>query len=294
MRLRGHRLRPRSHRRRDRRVHRHGRERRRGHRRRPTTSRRWDGSAWSAVGAGSGGGNGWFSTTTSINALAGVGSNLFVTGTFQDANGDARADHVAFFDGTDWHPLGSDGAGNGPWTGSGLALALVDRQLYAAGNFTSAGGDPQAQSVASFALSQVIAYPTPTVTAGPSAVPTPTVTQGPSAVPTPTVTPSPPRPTSSRPRRRSAARRSTRRSARRRSGSPPASRAPRSPASSTARATSPAPRRRPTRSSRPASTCSASGRATAPATSIARRRSSASGSRSASCSSQRQRRWVGR
>ena len=129
---------------------------------------RWNGSAWSAVGADSGGANGWFPTTTSINALAGTGSYLFATGTFQNANGDARADNVAFFDGTAWHPVGSDGAGNGPWIGNGLALALVDRRLYAAGSFTSAGGDPQAHSVASFALTQIIAYPTPTVTAGPA------------------------------------------------------------------------------------------------------------------------------
>jgi hypothetical protein len=144
---------------------------------------RWNGSAWSALGAGTGGGNGWLPTTTSINALAGFGSNLFVTGTFLNANGDPRADHVAFFDGSEWHPLGSDGAGNGPWSGTGLALAVVDRQLYAAGSFTSAGGDTQAQSAASFALGQVIAFPTPTVTPGPSADPNPH--------PTPTVTPSP-------------------------------------------------------------------------------------------------------
>ena len=56
---------------------------------------RWDGSAWSAVGADSGGANGWFPTTTSINALASTGSHLFVTGTFLNAGGDARADHVA-------------------------------------------------------------------------------------------------------------------------------------------------------------------------------------------------------
>src|SRR4051812_25636900 len=152
---------------------------------------KWNGSAWSAVGADSGGGNGWFPTTTTINALIGTGTYLFATGTFQNADGDSRADDVAFFDGTDWHPLGSDGAGDGPWIGSGLALALVDRQLYAAGSFTSAGGDPQARSAASFALSQVIAYPTPTVTPAPSSVPTPTVTPGPSPVPTPTVTPGP-------------------------------------------------------------------------------------------------------
>jgi trimeric autotransporter adhesin len=132
---------------------------------------RWDGSAWSALGADSGGGNGWLPTTTSIDALTGAGSNLFVTGTFQNANGDARADNVAFFDGTEWHPVGSDGAGNGPWIGNGLALALVDRQLYAAGSFTSAGGDPQAHSAASFALPQIIAYPTPTVTPNPDPIP---------------------------------------------------------------------------------------------------------------------------
>ena len=194
---------------------------------------KWNGSAWSALGAGTGGTNGWFPTTTSIEALAGTGSNLFVTGSFQNANGDPRADNVAFFDGAAWHPLGSDGAGDGPWVGDGLALALVDRQLYAAGSFTSAGGDPQARSVASFALSQVIAYPTPTVTAGPSAVPTPTVTAGPSRGPDAHGDPGPAAPTSRRPGRRSAGRRSTRPSARRRSGSPPASRAPSSPASST-------------------------------------------------------------
>ena len=146
---------------------------------------RWNGSAWSAVGAGSGSVYGWFPAATSINALIGTGAYLFATGAFQDANGDARADNVAFFDGTDWHPVGSDGAGNGPWNGTGLALAIVDRTLYAAGSFGSAGGDPQAHSAASFPLSQIIAYPTPTVTAGPDPVPTPTVTA------TPTVTPAP-------------------------------------------------------------------------------------------------------
>jgi trimeric autotransporter adhesin len=147
---------------------------------------RWDGSGWSALGAGSGGANGWLPTTASINALVGTGSHLFVTGTFLDANGDPRADNVAFFDGTGWHPVGSDGAGNGPWSGTGLALALVDRRLYAAGSFTTAGGDPQAHSAASFELSQVIAYPTPTVTASPDPIPTPTVT------PSPTPTSAPP------------------------------------------------------------------------------------------------------
>jgi hypothetical protein len=152
---------------------------------------KWDGAQWSAMGSNTAGTDGWFPAATNIYDLTSVGSNVFATGTFQNANGDARADNVAWFDGTKWQPVGSNGAGNGPWVGEGSALALVERQLYAAGNFTSAGGDPQAQSAASFSLTQIIAYPTPTVTPGPSAQPTPTVTPGPAAVPTPTVTPAP-------------------------------------------------------------------------------------------------------
>ena len=152
---------------------------------------RWDGSDWSALGSNTAGTDGWFSTLTTIYGLTSVGSNVFATGLFIDANGEPHADSVAWFDGTEWRPVGSNGAGNGPINGTGLALATVDRQLYLAGSFTSAGGDPQAWHAASYGLSQIIAYPTPTVTAGPSAVPTPTVTPGPSAVATPTVTPAP-------------------------------------------------------------------------------------------------------
>jgi trimeric autotransporter adhesin len=156
---------------------------------------KWDGSAWSAIGSNTGGTDGWFpsATNTYIYGLASFGSYVFATGAFVNANGDALADHIAFFDGTTWHPVGSNGAGggaaNGPWVGEGHALAVVDRLLYAAGNFTSAGGDTQAQSVGSFSLTQIIAYPTPTVTAGPSAQPTPTVTPSPTPAPTPDVTP---------------------------------------------------------------------------------------------------------
>jgi hypothetical protein len=151
---------------------------------------RWNGTAWSAVGSGTGGTDGWFPASTSINALAAASSQIFAAGSFQNANGDARADDIAFFDGTEWHPLGSDGAGHGPLNAQGLALAAFGaRTIYAGGNFTSAGGDSQARSIASFNLAQVIAFPAPTVTPGPQ--PQPTVTPSPAPVPTPTPTPRP-------------------------------------------------------------------------------------------------------
>jgi trimeric autotransporter adhesin len=150
---------------------------------------RWNGSAWSAMGSNTAGTNGWFPTGTNIYGLTTLDSKVFATGTFQNANGDPRADNVAWFDGTNWQPLGSNGAGNGPWVGEGSALKVVGRQLYAAGNFTSAGGDPLAQSAASFSLTQIIAYPTPTVTPGPTAAPTPTVTPSPTPKPADTTPP---------------------------------------------------------------------------------------------------------
>lgn len=113
---------------------------------------RWDGSAWSAMGANTAGDNGWFSTTTYIYGMTTFGDAVFVTGSFQDANGNRLADNVAVFDGTAWKSIGSDGAGNGPWIGEGAALTTLDDKLYAGGSFTSAGGDTNARGVASFRI----------------------------------------------------------------------------------------------------------------------------------------------
>jgi hypothetical protein len=113
---------------------------------------KWNGSAWSAVGSNTAGTDGWFPASTSINALTTSGSSVFAGGTFQNANGDPLADQIAYFDGTTWHPLGSNGAGNGPLNGNVTALATFDRKLYAGGSFTGAGGNTLASFAASFAL----------------------------------------------------------------------------------------------------------------------------------------------
>ena len=118
---------------------------------------RWNpAQAWSALGSNAGGTDGWFPSTAYIYALTSSGSKVYATGSFQDAGGDPTADNVAVFDGSAWHALGSNGAGNGPWIGEGHALAIFPnaepRRLYAGGSFTSAGGDTQARGIASFSI----------------------------------------------------------------------------------------------------------------------------------------------
>jgi hypothetical protein len=112
---------------------------------------KWNGSAWSALGANSAGTDGWLPTTAFIYAMAATSSQVVVTGSFQNANGNPVADHIASFDGTAWKPLGSNGAGNGPWIGNGLAVAILGKDIYVGGSFTNAGGDPLASYIARYA-----------------------------------------------------------------------------------------------------------------------------------------------
>jgi hypothetical protein len=114
---------------------------------------RWNGSSYSAMGSNTAHTDGWFPASTFVNAMTTFGSLVFATGSFQNANGDPLADFVAYFDGTTWHHLGSNGAGNGPWSsGDGLALAIFDKQVIAGGGFTSAGGDLNARFAASYPI----------------------------------------------------------------------------------------------------------------------------------------------
>jgi hypothetical protein len=111
---------------------------------------KWNGSAWSALSANTAGTDGWFPTVTSINSLTTSGVGVYAGGNFQNANGDPLADQIAFFDGTSWKTVGSNGAGNGPLNGNVTALETFGGQLYAGGSFTGAGGNPLASFAASF------------------------------------------------------------------------------------------------------------------------------------------------
>ena len=100
---------------------------------------RWNGTGWSPLGAGTGG---------TVEALAvyddGGGPALYAGGWFATAGG-APASRVARWDGSAWSPLGT-GVTNSFGSGSVHALLVHDdgsgAALYAAGDFTLAGGTP--------------------------------------------------------------------------------------------------------------------------------------------------------
>ena len=115
---------------------------------------KWDAQSltFSAMGSDSAGTNGWFNSYAFLYGMVAWGPLVFVAGSFQNANGQATADDFAYFDGTAWHPLGSDGAGNGPLNSYVNALALLNHRIIAGGNFTNAGGDTLADAIASHTL----------------------------------------------------------------------------------------------------------------------------------------------
>ena len=112
---------------------------------------RWNGTAWSALGAGPGGTNGYFPAVAPVYALLATGSTVYASGDWQNAGGDATSDYFAAFNGSTWSPLGSNGAGDGALQAKGEAVEIFANTVHAGGNFTAAGGDALASYVARYA-----------------------------------------------------------------------------------------------------------------------------------------------
>jgi hypothetical protein len=90
---------------------------------------RWDGAAWDAVG----GGVRADQSLGQVFAMLRLGTDVYVTGSFQTAGG-AAANNIARWDGTAWSPLG-DGLDD-----TGYALTVLGGKLYVGGTFNVAGG----------------------------------------------------------------------------------------------------------------------------------------------------------
>ena len=115
---------------------------------------RWNGSAWSSVGASSFFGEG------NISLLDAVvdGSTVMVVGSFANAGGEPLVDGVAAFVNGDWTNVGTDAAGTGgPLVGPNPLLRdveLVGSRLYIAGLDQDIGGGLLNDAIAYFRLSQ--------------------------------------------------------------------------------------------------------------------------------------------
>jgi hypothetical protein len=87
---------------------------------------RWNGSAWSALGAGMG---------SEVRALTVYGGELIAGGNFTTAGG-TSANYIARWNGSAWSALGTG------MNSSVVALTVYGGELIAGGSFTAAGGTP--------------------------------------------------------------------------------------------------------------------------------------------------------
>ncbi|MCC5787990.1 MAG: hypothetical protein JJU33_14960 [Phycisphaerales bacterium] len=104
---------------------------------------RWDGTAWTPLGTGVGGGQ--FAEVYALEVFDdGTGPALYAGGVFTEAGGNP-ASNIARWDGAAWSPLGA-GVSGGQWTPIVFAMTVFDDgtgpALYAGGRFEAAGGSP--------------------------------------------------------------------------------------------------------------------------------------------------------
>ncbi len=97
---------------------------------------RWNGRTWKSLGAGISGGS---SDGTMVTALALDDKGYLYAGGDFTLAGTVSANNIARWDGSNWYALGS-GLVDGFYRTSPRALAMYGGNLYAAGDFTMAGG----------------------------------------------------------------------------------------------------------------------------------------------------------
>lgn len=93
---------------------------------------RWDGASWQSLGGG---------VSSSVVSMTKWDGNLVVGGTFLSAGGQT-VNRIARWDGETWHPFIDSDTGVVGMNGTVWALTVWNGDLYAAGQFGSAGGKP--------------------------------------------------------------------------------------------------------------------------------------------------------
>ena len=108
---------------------------------------KWNGSSWSAVGAGIG--NAQVPTQSSVTCLTVIDNKLYAGGGFQNASG-VSAINIAAWDGTSWASV-VGGPGTGVYyDGYIFALLPFNGKLVADGYFAVIGNDSTAASLAQY------------------------------------------------------------------------------------------------------------------------------------------------
>ena len=100
---------------------------------------RWNGSTWNAVGPTP-------SITGTVATIALSGTDVFVGGFFTNAGGVSGANNIARWNSANntWNLLGAANAINAPV----YTIAISGTDVYVGGNFTNAGGNPDADYIA--------------------------------------------------------------------------------------------------------------------------------------------------
>lgn len=91
----------------------------------------WDGTNWGTLGDS----NGVFNFD--INAMAVMGTDVYVGGNFRDLGGDPAIDYLAKWDGNTWSAVGNAGKTYGALSTTVYALAVNGSDLYVGGLFTN-------------------------------------------------------------------------------------------------------------------------------------------------------------
>lgn len=95
---------------------------------------------WSALGG--------TPLTSEVAAILVNGSDVYVGGDFLDAGGNLNADYIAKWNGTAWSALGNGVLGNAALNNQVFSIKIIGANIYAAGAFTDAGTDTNADYIA--------------------------------------------------------------------------------------------------------------------------------------------------